>query len=74
MKMVKTVVLAVAIGIVITLLTGLIDHTPEGLMGAAWYGFPLAWLVRMVVAPQYNPYVVRPLRLVADIVAWTIVA
>ncbi len=61
-------------GIVITLLTGLLENTPEMLVGAVWYGYPLAWLVRMVVAPEYNPWVVRPLRLVADLVFWLMIA
>jgi hypothetical protein len=27
----------------------------------------------MVVAPQYFPWVVRPLRLILDVVVWTVV-
>ena len=69
----KTVILAVAGGVVITLLTGLINNTPEGLMGAVWYGYPLPWLVMRVLAPQYFPWVLRPLRFIADIVVWFIV-
>jgi fucose permease len=69
----KTVVFAVVGGVVITLLTGLIDHTPEMLVGAVYYGYPFAWLEMLVVAPEYFPWVVRPLRLVLDIVVWIIV-
>ena len=69
----KMLLLAVVGGIVVTLVTGLIDHTPSGLMGASWYGYPLAWLVMMVVGPGYSPWVVRPLRLTADIVCWSVV-
>jgi fucose permease len=69
----KTVVFAVIGGVVITLLTGLINHTPEMLVGAVYYGYPFAWLEMMVVAPQYYPWVVRPLRLVLDIVVWAVV-
>jgi hypothetical protein len=69
----KTVIFAVIGGIVITLLTGLLNNTPEMLMGAVYYGYPFAWLEMMVVAPQYFPWVVRPLRLVLDLVVWTIV-
>jgi len=57
----------------ITLLTGLINHTPEMLVGAVYYGYPFAWLEMMVVAPQYFPWVVRPVRLVLDIVVWAVV-
>jgi len=69
----KTLVFAVIGGIVITLLTGLANHTPEMLVGAVYYGYPFAWLEMLVIAPQYFPWVVRPLRLVLDIVVWAIV-
>jgi len=68
----KTVIFAVIGGVVITLLTGLVNNTPEGLVGAVWYGYPLPWLVMRVVAPEYFPWVVRPIRLILDIVVWTI--
>lgn len=74
MKPVKLLLFAAIAGIVITLLTGLIENTPEMLVGAVWYGYPLAWLVKMIVAPQYFPWVVRPLRLIADLVFWAVVA
>lgn len=70
---VKMVVYAVVAGVIITLLIGLIGHTPEMLVGAVYYGYPFAWLEMMVVAPQYFPWVVRPLRFILDIVVWTIV-
>lgn len=74
MKPLRLLLLAVIAGVVITLLTGLLDNTPEMLVGAVWYGYPMAWLVRMVVAPEYFPWVVRPLRLAANIVFWIIIA
>jgi hypothetical protein len=66
-------ILALAIigGVVITLLTGLVDNTPEGMVGAVRYGYPIFWLV-MIVVPG-TPYVVRWLRFFIDIVAWTVV-
>lgn len=73
MKPLKLLILAVIGGVVITLLTGLLENTPEMLVGAVWFGYPLAWLVRMVVAPEYFPWVVRPLRVAADIVFWIII-
>jgi len=69
----KMVVYAVVAGVVITLLTGLIGHTPEMLVGAVYSGYPFAWLEMMVVAPQYFPWVVRPIRLILDIVVWAVV-
>ena len=69
----KNLIFALIGGIVITLVTGLINHTPEMLVGAVYYGYPLAWLEMLVIAPQYFPWVVRPLRLIIDVIAWTIV-
>ncbi len=74
MKPLKLLIFAAIGGIIITLITGLLENTPEMLVGAVWYGYPLVWLVRMVVAPEYNPWVVRPLRLIADILFWAIIA
>jgi hypothetical protein len=72
LKLLKILALAVVGGIVVTLLTGLFENTPEMLVGAVWYGYPLAWLVRIVV-PGF-PYVVRPLRLLVDIAFWAVIA
>ena len=69
----KTLILAIIAGVLITLVTGLINTTPGGLMGAVWYGFPFPWLIMYVIAPQYFPWHVRPLRFVLDIVVWAIV-
>lgn len=74
MKMLKMTVLALVIGVAITLVSIFMDHTPEGLMGARWFGYPLAWLIEMVVGPGLNPWVVRPVRLILDIVVWTAIA
>lgn len=73
MKPPKLLVLAGVVGIAIASLTGFLENTPEMLVGAVWYGYPFAWLVRMIVAPQYFPWVVRPLRLIADIVFWAVI-
>ena len=73
MKSSLTLLFAVIGGIVITLATGLINHTPEMLVGAVYYGYPFAWLVMLVIAPQYFPWHVRPVRLVLDIIVWAIV-
>jgi len=70
-KQLKLGVIALVVGIVITLLTALINMTPPGLMGATWYGLPLPWYI-VIVYPG-SPTRIRPLRLVADIVVWTIV-
>ena len=69
----KILLFAVIGGIVITLATGLISDTPAMLVGAVFYGYPLPWLVMFVIAPQYFPWHVRPVRLIIDIVVWAIV-
>ena len=69
----KLLIFAIIGGAVITLITGLINNTPGMLVGAVYYGFPFAWLQMLVIAPQYFPWHVRPLRLVLDIVVWTVI-
>ncbi|WP_455276300.1 hypothetical protein, partial [[Eubacterium] cellulosolvens] len=60
-------------GIVITLLTGFISNTKATLVGATHYGYPLAWLIRRVLAPQYFPWRIEIVNLIIDIVTWTLV-
>ena len=67
-------------GLLITFLTGFVSrtplppaNTPPILVGARWYGVPLVWLMRLVVAPEYFPWRVEILGLVTDIVVWTTV-
>lgn len=69
----KKVLMALVGGIAITLVTGLMPNTPGMLVGASWYGYPLAWLIRMVVAPEYFPWKVEIVSLIADIVIWTLI-
>ena len=68
----KMIILAVGGGVAVTLLTGLFDNTPPMWVGATLFGYPFAWLVRMVIAPQYNPWTFNPVELVEDIVMWTV--
>jgi hypothetical protein len=66
------VIAAVVIGVVITLLTALINVTPSGLVGATWYGWPLAWMYKLVTYPPATTF--DYLHIVADIVIWSIIA
>jgi hypothetical protein len=61
-------------GIAITLLTGLIPNRTTMLVGADYYGYPFPWLIRLVLAPQYFPWRVNLLFLIADIVAWALIS
>jgi drug/metabolite transporter (DMT)-like permease len=65
-------VAAAVAGVVVTLLAGLYDNTPAGLVGAVWYGFPFVWLRRLVVAPQYYPWVVDLAGLAYDLAFWIV--
>ncbi|MBS7645378.1 hypothetical protein KEJ44_04980 [Candidatus Bathyarchaeota archaeon] len=69
----KILASAIIGGVIITLLTGLFPNTPARLVGATHFGYPFAWLIRMVVAPQYFPWRVNPMNLIADIIVWAII-
>ena len=70
---VKIILAAILSGVIVTLLTGLISNTPPILVGATHYGYPLAWLARLVIAPQYFPWRFNMLTLIADMVIWAVV-
>lgn len=73
MKTSKILAGSVIGGVVLTAITGVIPNTPGGLLGASWYGYPLKWLIKQVLAPQYNPWKVLPVNLVADLIFWIVV-
>lgn len=73
MNKIKLAVKSLVAGVAITLVTGLIRNTPGGLVGASWYGYPTVWIRKLVLAPQYNPWKVDFVGLVADIVFWFVV-
>jgi hypothetical protein len=67
---VKTLLWAIVGGVAITLLTGLLSNTPEPWVGATFYGYPMPWLTRLVLAPEYLPWKIDALGLIVDLVAW----
>jgi len=69
----RVVILSVIGGVILTLLTGLFSNTPPMLVGATHYGYPLAWLVRLVLAPEYFPWQVNVSNLIVDIVIWILI-
>jgi len=73
MSMTSRLLISILGGVLVTLLTGLFPTTPPLLVGATWYGFPLAWLIRMIVAPEYNPWRIELLNFFADIVIWFVI-
>jgi hypothetical protein len=69
MRTFKSILGSVIGGAIITLITGLYS---SGLIGATRYGLPLTWLIRRVLAPQYNPWRISVVGLVVDIVIWAV--
>ncbi|MBU6998866.1 MAG: hypothetical protein HXS41_14335 [Theionarchaea archaeon] len=68
----KVLAASLVAGVVITLVTGFINTTPSGLLGATWYGWPFAWRIVPVVLNPVANYDIP--KLVADIVVWFVVA
>ncbi len=60
-------------GFVVSLISGAVNYTPAGLVGASWYGFPATWLYRLVLAPIYNPWRISPAGFVLDFIVWFLV-
>jgi len=73
MSTLDRVLVSILGGAIVTLLTGLVPTTPPMLVGAVHYGYPLAWLIRMIVAPEYNPWRIELLNFYADVVVWSII-
>ena len=69
----RVTILSLIGGVVITLLTGLLPNMPTPLLGASHYGYPLAWLVRLILAPEYFPWHVDALALIVDVLIWTLI-
>lgn len=72
MKIGKTVGISVIAAIVVTLVSGIINVTPSGLVGAVWYGFPMNWINKLITYP--TAWSVQWVGLVVDLVVWFIVA
>ena len=72
MKGQTVIVIAIVVGVAITLASGLFSNTPSGLLGAVHFGYPLPWL-HQVVYPN-APLEVDALILLVDAVIWTVIA
>jgi hypothetical protein len=68
----RSVGLAIIGGMAMTLLTGFVPF--RSLLGAVHYGWPIPWLLRRIVAPEYFPWSVNWGGLALDLVGWTLVA
>jgi large-conductance mechanosensitive channel len=67
----KIVVAALIGGLVITLITGLVNTTPQDLVGATWYGWPLAWRIIPVVLQPQASYKIG--EFVGNVIIWFVV-
>ena len=69
----KIFAISLILAIIATAITGVINTTPSGLVGAKWYGFPDTWLRYLVVGPQYNPWAIDSFGFIIDVILWTAV-
>lgn len=69
----RIVLFSIAGGALLTLVTGLFSNTPPMIVGATHYGYPLPWLTRLIIAPQYFPWRVNYVNLIGDISVWSII-
>jgi hypothetical protein len=74
MSYAKTATISGVAGIAITLISSAARNTYNGLLGSSGYGYPTAWLYRLVIAPQYFPWRANYLNLIIDIIFWAIIA
>jgi len=70
----KLIISAIVLGVFVALFTGLFSNTPPFMVGATHYGYPLPWLIRLIIAPQYFPWQLDIVSLIGDILFWSVVA
>jgi hypothetical protein len=61
---------SVPAAILISYATLWVDSTPRGLIGATWYGYPVAWAFRGILAPIYNPWSYDYFAFAEDVFFW----
>lgn len=72
MNMRLTVIASAIASLAISLITGLIDVTPMGLVGSRWHGWPIAWFY-VIVYPG-SPVSINWLNLISDVIIWFVIA
>jgi hypothetical protein len=63
---------AFGVGLAITLISGLVDTTPSGILGATWHGWPLVW--SYVIVYPGSPWSVNWVNFAGDILLWSVVS
>ena len=58
-------------GFAFTLISGVLNTTPNRILGASWHGWPLAWLY-VIVYPG-SPWSIDIANFILDIVFWSVV-
>ena len=72
-KLIQITIISVIVGIIITVITGLLSNQGN-FVGSGRWGYPVHWLSRIIVGPQYSPPTnIVWLNLMIDIVIWSIV-
>lgn len=66
------VAISIVAGVLVTLATGLLNTTPPRMVGATWYGWPLAWLY--VIVYLGSPWFINWLNFAVDLMLWFILA
>ena len=73
-KLILIIIGSIIAGIAITLITGLF-HNKGGIIGSSRWGYPIHWLSKMVVGPQYTaPQEIVWGNLIYDIIIWVFVS
>lgn len=65
---------SVIAAVILTLLSGLVNSTPQLLVGASWYGWPMTWVTKIVVPPGYSPWLIKFAGLAEDLVFWFVLS
>lgn len=71
-KIKKNIIYAIIVGIAITLISGLIPR--RSLLGATSYGWPLIWLIHLVIPQDRNPWRFKVMHFIYDLLFWSLVS
>jgi len=67
----KIVLVSICLAVGVVGLSGLVNTTPEGLVGAIWYGLPMAWRYVMIT-PKGEIATYDFMNFLFDIILWSI--
>jgi hypothetical protein len=67
----KIVLVSICLAIGVVALSGLVNRTPEGLVGATWYGLPIVWRY-VIITSMYGIVRYDFINFLFDIILWSI--